>query len=124
MNQFIGFIALVMSTGLFANPEREVITCANEHYQLVVRETAVVTLRQATLTFSNRTIGMKCEVVLENNNYSHTEISCEEDRAGDGRYLAGITVVKEEGQAELSHEQIYPLKPKTLANLSCKVTYE
>lgn len=124
MNLFIALIALVMSTGLFANPQRELVTCSDDHYRLVVHETAVVTLRQGTLTFSNRTIAMKCEVVLVNNNYPHTELSCEEDRGGDGRYLAGITLVNDDGQAEIAHEQIYPLKPKALATLTCKVTNE
>ena len=116
----LGFL-LIASNGF--SETREVIQCQNDHYALVVRETAVPTYRSATLTFSERSISLKCQVEFQNQDKS-VSITCEEDRAGDDRYLAGITLVNLKGNADIAHEQMYPLKPKSLATLPCEVTQE
>jgi len=118
-----GFSVLMLSTlhlSAFAgSPTQETITCKNEHYNLVLRETAVPTYKTATLSFSGRSVALKCQGEFQQNNVSYT---CEEDRAGDGRYLAGVVLVGEEGTAQIAHEQIYPLAPKHLAELDCELS--
>ncbi|NBX75486.1 MAG: hypothetical protein EBQ92_02950 [Proteobacteria bacterium] len=118
----LGLSLLVFSTlqaAAFAgNPNQETITCRNEHYSLVLRETAVPTYKTATLSFSGRHMTLKCQGEFQQNNVSFT---CEEDRAGDGRYLAGVVLVGEKGSAEIAHEQMYPLAPKHLADLTCEL---
>jgi hypothetical protein len=112
-----------LSPFVLANPTREVIICKNDHYQLMVRDTAVVTYKSATLSFSGRTIQLQCQMELIEKS-DLVNYSCMEDRAGDGRYLAGLLMEKNTGTANISHEQIYPLKPKTLAEISCVLTEE
>ncbi|NBX92496.1 MAG: hypothetical protein EB078_04035 [Proteobacteria bacterium] len=124
MKNLFLLIAIMGSVELFADPVREVISCGNEHYRLVLRDSAVVTYKTGTLSFSNRTISMACKLVTLNPTEDQMEFTCEENRAGDGRFLAGVTLVGEEGTAEISHEQIHPLKPHVLADLRCRVTYE
>lgn len=118
-----GLTLLASSPIVFAAPTREVIVCKNEHYQLVVRETAVPTLRMAHLTFSDRSVSLKCQMELVEKS-DLVNFTCVEDRAGDGRYLAGIFMEKTSGTANVAHEQMYPLKPKTLAELPCNTTEE
>jgi hypothetical protein len=119
----LGLSFLVFSTlqltAFAGGPTQETITCRNEHYNLVLRETAVPTYKTATLSFSGRHMTLKCQGEFQQNNVSYT---CEEDRAGDGRYLAGVVMVGEKGSAEIAHEQIYPLAPQHLADLSCELT--
>lgn len=113
---------LVLTTVHFAfaaGPTQQTISCQNEHYHLVLRDTAVPTYKTGTLSFSGRNIALKCQGEFQDNNASFT---CEEDRAGDGRYLAGVVLVGEKGSAEIVHEQVYPLSPKHLATLPCEST--
>ncbi|MFM8269168.1 MAG: hypothetical protein ACKN9V_03185, partial [Pseudomonadota bacterium] len=93
-------LSVVSFTAFAGAPDQEMITCKDDHYTLVLRETAVPTYKTAALSFSERTITLKCQGEFQSNNASFT---CEEDRAGDGRYLAGVTLVGEKGSAEIAH---------------------
>lgn len=123
MKFYLSLVGLLVIASTGFSETREVIQCHNDHYALVVRETAVPTYRVATLNFSERSLSLKCQVEFQNQDKSVT-LTCEEDRAGDGRYLAGITLVDSKGNADIAHEQMYPLKPKSLATLPCEVTQE
>jgi len=116
---FLLFTSQAMTS--LAAPTREKVICKNEHYLLVLRETAVPTYKVATLSFSDRNISLKCQGEFQEKNVS---FSCEEDRAGEGRYLAGVVLIGETGSAEIAHEQAYPLRPQPLATLPCQVTQE
>ncbi|NBV49711.1 hypothetical protein EBR78_00675 [bacterium] len=124
MNFFIGLgVLLSLSPMAKAGNPREVIACQNEHYQLILRETAVPTYKEGTLNFSGRSIHMKCQGEFQPNS-KNVSFTCEEDRAGDGRYLAGVVLMGAEGNAEIVHEQMYPLQPKSLAKIPCKLDQE
>jgi len=116
-NSFL-FCSAMISLVSMAQPEPEVFICQNEHYRLVLRETAVITYRVATLSFSDRNLSLKCQGEIDPKT-QNLSFMCEEDRAGDGRYLAGVVIASEKGNAQIVHEQAYPLPPKVLANLEC-----
>ena len=125
MNLVPVLVFALSSLGLAAGPTREVVHCQDDHYTLVIRETAVPTYRTGTLSFSGRSIALKCEVDLqEQDQNSGVNMTCLEDRAGEGLYLAGVTLIDLKGKAELAHQQMYPLKPKFLSTLPCDVTEE
>jgi len=119
----VSSVLIGFTSTLFAGPSREVVVCENDHYNLVIRETAVVTLKTGTLSFSGRSITLKCQMELVEKS-DLVNYTCLEDRAGDGRYLAGVLLEKGNGTANVAHEQIYPLKPKTLAELPCRTEQE
>lgn len=124
MNFFMALgLLLNVSPRVEAGNPREVIACQNEHYQLVLKETAVPTYKEGTLTFSGRSIHMKCQGEFQPKS-SNVSFTCEEDRGGDGRYLAGLVLMGTEGNAEIVHEQMYPLPPKSLAKIPCKLEQE
>lgn len=114
-------LLMVQAVALADVPTREKITCTNEHYTLVLRETAVPTYKTATLSFSGRNISLKCQGEFQDKNVSYT---CVENRDGEGKYLAGVVLVDGTGTAEVAHEQAYPLSPKSLATLACEVSQE
>jgi hypothetical protein len=119
------FVFALSGLGLAAGPTREVVHCQDDHYTLVIRETAVPTYRNGTLSFSGRSIKLKCGVELqEQDQTSGVNMTCLEDRAGEGLYLAEVTLIDLKGTAELAHQQMYPLKPKFLSTLPCNVTEE
>lgn len=111
--------ALVISGVALADPARETVACSNEHYQFVMKDSAVPTYRTASLTFSGREIFFKCQGEFQGNSASFT---CEEDRAGEGRYFVGVVLSHTGSTAEVVHEQAYPLPPRSLAKLSCQIT--
>ena len=118
MKNSVLFCSAMISLISMASPEEEVFVCQNDHYRLVVRETAVVTYRVATLSFSDRNLSLKCQGEIDPKT-QNLSFMCEEDRAGDGRYLAGVVLSSEKGNAQIVHEQMYPLPPRVLANLEC-----
>lgn len=123
MKNFAFFMSCLVSLIASANPEQEIVVCSNDHYRLVLRETAVVTYRTATLSFSGRDLGLKCQGEIEPKS-QNLSFMCQEDRSGDGRYLAGVVFTGERGTAQIVHEQAYPLAPKVLANLDCSTQNE
>jgi len=119
MNNFkylvVGLVLSAFGQGAAA---RELVICSNNHYQFVMRDTAVVTYKVATLEFAGRQIQLKCQGEFQDQSAS---FSCQEDRAGDGRYLVGVILSETAKTAEVVHEQAYPLPPKTLAKLNCTI---
>jgi len=113
---FVPFFLSIISQ---ADPVREVVNCSNEHYQFVMKDTAVPTYRTASLQFSGRMIALKCQGEFVGDSASFT---CEEDRAGEGRYFVGVVLNQTGNTAEVVHEQAYPLPPRSLAKLTCQIT--
>jgi len=113
------FVVGLLSSFSRAFAGQETLICSNEHYQLAVHETAVVTFRTATLSFSNRQISLKCQGELDPKT-QNLSFMCQEDRAGEGKYLAGLVLTGNSGTAQIAHERMYPLTPQVLAQLECE----
>ena len=93
-----------------------------------IRRTAVPTYIQGVLTFGDalQPIDLKCKRAPRSHaigaDLPQALWSCTEARGGDGRYLVSVHTQGFSAMelADVSIEQIFPLKPKKLATLVCE----
>jgi len=102
-----------------ADPVRETVTCADDHYLFVMKDSAIPTFRTAVLAFSGREISLQCRGKFQSD---ATTFTCEEKRAGGGRYFIQVLLSEEVKTAEVFHEQFYPLPLKKLSQLDCEIS--
>ncbi len=105
--------------------QENLISCKNAKSSFIVRKTAVTTLFQGVLSIgSNKPVFLNCksgEKAGDHPDASATLYSCVEARNSDGKFLVTVETIGLLGTnvANVSLEQIFPLKPSHVATLPC-----